>query len=219
MLEDKSISKIISLIQSKEVSVKEVVEYYLKRIKKYNSTLNAIVLQEDERKILDEANKNHKKDSNNAIEKYTNKFLKDITHNLENFSYNKLIANLHEMYSFMHKQIQEPYTKMTLIENYQKILIAMTPIVPHFSNECLEQINIKNFEWPKIDSSLFISEKVNIVVQVNGKKREVINTTSNLSEGDLFKLVRENETIKKYLNDQKIKRKIFIKNKLINIII
>ena len=49
-----------------------------------------------------------------------NKFLKDITYNLENFSYNKLIANLHEMYSFMHKQIQEPYTKMTLIKNYQK---------------------------------------------------------------------------------------------------
>ena len=62
MFEDKSISKIISLIQSKEVSVKEVVEYYLKRIKKYNSTLNAIVLQEDERKILDEANSIDKKD-------------------------------------------------------------------------------------------------------------------------------------------------------------
>ena len=56
MLEDKSISKIISLIQSKEVSVREVVEYYLKKIKKYNQTLNAIVLQIDEQKILDEAN-------------------------------------------------------------------------------------------------------------------------------------------------------------------
>ena len=46
----------------------------------------------------------------------------------------------------------------------------MMPIIL-ITNECLEQINIKNFEWPKIDSSLFISEKVNIVVQVNGKKR------------------------------------------------
>ena len=62
MLEDKSISKIISLIQSKEVSVKEVVEHYLKKIKKYNQTLNAIVLQIDEQKILDEANSIDKKD-------------------------------------------------------------------------------------------------------------------------------------------------------------
>ena len=62
MFEDKPISKIISLIQSKEVSVREVVEYYLKRIEKYNSTLNAIVLQIDEQKILDEANSIDKKD-------------------------------------------------------------------------------------------------------------------------------------------------------------
>ena len=34
------------------------------------------------------------------LKKYTNKFLKKITNNLENFSYNKIIANLHEMYSF-----------------------------------------------------------------------------------------------------------------------
>ena len=56
MFENKSISEIISLIQSKEVLVKEVVEFYLQRIKKYNPTLNAIVLLKEEEKILDEAN-------------------------------------------------------------------------------------------------------------------------------------------------------------------
>ena len=60
---------------------------------------------------------------------------------------------------------------------------------------------------------------MNIVIQINGKKREVINTTPNLSEEDLFKLISENETMQKYLNNQKIKRKIFIKNKIVNIII
>jgi Asp-tRNA(Asn)/Glu-tRNA(Gln) amidotransferase A subunit family amidase len=56
MFENKSISEIISLIQSKQVLVKEVVEFYLQRIKKYNPTLNAIVLLKEEEKILDEAN-------------------------------------------------------------------------------------------------------------------------------------------------------------------
>ena len=102
---------------------------------------------------------------------------------------------------------------MTLIENYKKILIAIMPIIPHFSSECLEQINVKHFEWPEIDNSLLVDEKVNIVIQINGKKR-VINTTPNLSEEDLFKLISENETMQKYLNNQKIKEKFFIKNKL-----
>ena len=56
MFDNKSISEIISLIKSNEVLVKEVVEFYLQRIKKYNPTLNAIVLLKEEEKILNEAN-------------------------------------------------------------------------------------------------------------------------------------------------------------------
>ena len=56
MFENKSISEIISLIQSKQVLVKEVVEFYLQRIKNFNPKLNAIVLLKEEEKILDEAN-------------------------------------------------------------------------------------------------------------------------------------------------------------------
>ncbi len=66
MFEDKPISEIISLIQSKEVSVKEVVEFYLERIKKYNPTLNAIVLQKDEQQIIDEVNLVDKKENDKA---------------------------------------------------------------------------------------------------------------------------------------------------------
>ena len=170
-------------------------------------------------KFIQEINKNHDENEDQVLIKETNKFLKKITENLENFSYNKVVANLYEVYNFLFNDIKKKYKKMTLIENYKKILIAIMPIIPHFSSECLEQINVKHYEWPEIDNSLLVDEKVNIVIQVNGKKRDVINTTPNLPEEDLFKLIGENETMKKYLNNQKIKRKIFIKNKLVNIII
>ncbi len=170
-------------------------------------------------KIVDESNKNHKKNINNAIEKYTNKFLKDITHNLENFSYNKLVANLHEMYSFMHKQIQEPYTKITLIENYQKILIAMTPIIPHFSSECLNVLDIQDSKWPKYNESILKESIINVVVQINGKKRGLVKAELNITEEKLFEIIKNDETLRKYLNQQEFKKKIYIKNKLMNIII
>jgi leucyl-tRNA synthetase len=170
-------------------------------------------------KILDELNKDHKKNNNNAIEKYTNKFLKDITQNLDNFSYNKLIANLHEMYSFMYKQIQEPYTKTTLLENYKKILIVMTPIVPHFSNECLEALNIKDAKWPEYDETILKEDIINIVVQINGKKRGLVKTKLNIAEEKLFEIIKNDETLTKYLNQKNYKKRIYIKNKLMNIII
>ena len=43
------------------------------------------------------------------LEKITNKFLKKVTKNVENFSYNKIIANFHEMYSFLNKEIKKNY--------------------------------------------------------------------------------------------------------------
>ena len=169
--------------------------------------------------ILEEINKNHDKDYDDEFKKYTNKYLSKINTNLENFSYNKIIANLHEMHSFFSKQIKFKYTKKTLIENYQKILISILPIIPHFSNECLELINCKKIDWPKIDEKILEESTSNIVIQINGKKRALLNVQTNITEKELIEIVHKNELLKKYLDKNEIKRKIYIKNKLMNIII
>ena len=169
--------------------------------------------------ILEEMKKDHPTDNKIDLTKETNKFLKRITENLESFSYNKIIANLYEIYSFLIKEINKGYKKGTLTENYEKILIAIMPIIPHFSSECLDMIKSKNLIWPNYNVSMLKDEKINIVVQVNGKKRELINTEPNISEESLFEIINKNVSLSKYLQNQKIKRKIYIKDKLINIII
>ena len=170
-------------------------------------------------KIVDEINKNHNADFDNEIVKYTNKYLKKVHDNLESFSYNKIIANLYEMYSFLIKQIEKTYSKHTLIENYEKILIAMTPILPHFANECLSIIKAKNFKWPNYDVAMLKEENINIVIQINGKKRGLVRTMPNITEEKLLELIKNDEKIIKYIDQKKIKKKIYIKDKLLNIII
>ena len=162
-------------------------------------------------KIVDEINKNHNKDYDDEIIKYTNKYLKKVHDNLESFSYNKIIANLYEMYSFLNKQIEKTYTKHTLIENYQKILITMTPILPHFANECLSIIKAKNFKWPKYDVSMLKEETINIVIQINGKKRGLIQTKPNITEEKLFEIIKNDEKIMKYFDQKNIKKKFILK--------
>ncbi len=171
-------------------------------------------------KIIDEIKKDNNKDTDDKITKYTNKFLKDVTGNLENFSYNKIIANLYEMYSFFLKNFGAGYSANTLRENYEKVLITMIPIVPHLAYECLKNIssNIK-LSWPKYNELLLEEEEVNIVVQINGKKRGLINCLKNQSEDNIFKIIRKDEKINKYVLDKNIKKKIYIKDKLINIIL
>ena len=170
-------------------------------------------------KITNQINKNCKEDTDEELTKYTNKFLKKVTKNLENFSYNKIVANLHEMYSFVTKQIDKKYKRETLKECYQKILIAMQPVLPHFSNECLELMNIKNFKWPKYDEELTKNEKINLVVQINGKKRGLIFLEPNKKEKEILEITKKDKQIVKYLQNKEIKKSIYIKNKLLNIII
>ena len=127
------------------------------------------------------------------------------------------------MYSFINSQIEKKYTKKTLVLNYEKILISMIPIIPHFSEECLEMLNfnkdIKNKIWPEYDEKIFQNENTNIVVQINGKKRSLIAAKKNIDQNEIMEKIKEDEKLVKYLNGKNIKRKIFIKDKLINIIL
>ena len=124
------------------------------------------------------------------------------------------------MYSFLTKEIKKGFTKETLIKNYKKILILINPILPHFSNECLKMINIdEDLKWPTYEEKFLEEEIVTVVIQINGKKKSLINTKRDLNEDELFDEIKKDEKIINYLSNNKIKRKIYVKNKIINLII
>ncbi len=168
---------------------------------------------------VDEIQKNHPQDIDSELSKFTNKFIKKISNNLDSFSYNIIIANLHELYSHLIKEIKKGYKKETIKENYIKLLITLMPVIPHFSNECLQTIKkTDGIIWPTYDESQLEESTVVIVVQINGKKRGIINTKKDIDESDLMESIYSNEKITKYFDKNKIQKKIYIKNKLINII-
>jgi leucyl-tRNA synthetase len=163
--------------------------------------------------------KNHPLNPDNDLEKITNKFIKEITHNIESFSYNKIIANFHETYSALNKIILNKFDKKKLVENYKKILVAISPVIPHFSNECMEMINVKeNLSWPKVDEKILFEENVKFIIQFNGKTRKIITSKKDTTENSLLTKIKEDSKLNEYLNNKDIKKKIFIPNKLINII-
>tara|TARA_B100000989_G_scaffold140828_2_gene104778 strand:- start:1015 stop:3555 length:2541 start_codon:yes stop_codon:yes gene_type:complete len=172
-------------------------------------------------KIHNEISKEHEKDSSKKLIKFTNKFIKKMEYNLNNFNYNIIVANFHEAYSFLIKEITNPYKKETLEENYKKILITMIPILPHFASECLQMIKVSSekINWPSYDKNLAEDDHATIIIQINGKKRGLLKLEKNIDEENLYKIIKSDEKLNKYLVDKKIQKKIFIKNKLINIII
>jgi leucyl-tRNA synthetase len=170
-------------------------------------------------KIIQEIEANHQTSKNDDLDKITNKFIREITHNIENFSYNKIIANLHETYTALNKIILNKINKEKLLRNYKKILVVISPIIPHFSNECMEMINIKeNLLWPKVEEKFLLEENIKFIVQFNGKTRKIIISKKDTTESLLLNKIKEDNKLNEYLNNKIIQKKIFIPNKLINII-
>ena len=126
---------------------------------------------------------------------YTNKLIEKYTLSLEKFNMNVLIAYLHETYNFLSKEINNQDIK-NLKENYTNILILMFPILPHLISECLMDIKRDSeISWP-LSQKEFLKEKyVNIVIQINGKKKSLIKIEKDIDENKLLENVKK---IKKY---------------------
>ena len=167
-------------------------------------------------KITHETEDNADKD----FEKFTNQLIVKFTNNLEKFNYNVIIANMYETYNYLISFIKKKKNIKNLRKNYKKILICFSPVIPHFSNECLSQFNLTSeISWPEYKQNLLEDINVNFVIQINGKKRLIINIKKGINEEDLLKIVKKDERMKKYLNKKEIKKTIFVKDRLINFLL
>ena len=167
-------------------------------------------------------NLDHQQDEENDIEKQTNQFVENVQKNIETFSYNKIIANFYEVYAILNKLVKIKIKKEKWIENFSKILITMTPVIPHFASECLEKLNKKEnykiYYWPKINKDILIKDTVNFVIQINGKKRGLLKLKKDMDKEQVLTEINKDNKIKNFINNKTIKKSIFVPNRLINII-
>jgi leucyl-tRNA synthetase len=167
-------------------------------------------------------NKNEKK-INNTLTKDTNLLIKEITDCIEKFHINVAVAKLYVFLNNINEEIEkQTIGKEEIIDAYKKYLIIISAFIPYIANECWEKITRKQDinlqEWPQIDDSLLRKENYDIVIQINGKKRAIINATNNESEENILSKSLAIKNIQVILDKKIIEKKIFIKNKLLNIV-
>jgi leucyl-tRNA synthetase len=149
--------------------------------------------------------------------------VKEISECVQKFQMNVAVAKLYTFLSLINDEVEKlEIDKNSLTDVFKNYLIIISAFIPYVANECWEQITKKNDlvtqEWPKFNNESLKKDEFNIVIQINGKKRAIINAINNESVDDIFSKSLAIKNIKVILEEKTIIKKIFIKNKLLNIV-
>ena len=168
----------------------------------------------------------YKKEGNNTENKFLiikNSLIKDITDCIDKFHINVAVAKLYVFLNKINEEIDNKNLELEdLIKTYKEYLIIISIFTPFIANECWEKItgknNLNEQNWPKIENFSLKKDNFDIVIQINGKKRAIINAVNNEDQESIFIKSLAIKNIKVILDQKIIKKKIFIKNKLLNIV-
>lgn len=159
-----------------------------------------------------------KKEPSSESISWMHKTIKKVTEDMDGLRYNTAIAHLMEWYNFLSKQ------KHISGRELEALLKLLAPFAPHFSEELWEVLGNKDSihlqKWPEFDPKFLGSKKATIAVQVNGKLRGTIEIdSSDVKNKAMIEDVSQSlENIKKYLNNSKPRKVIYVEGKVINFV-
>ena len=152
-----------------------------------------------------------------SLPKLLNKTIKKVTEDIEAMRFNTAISAMMILATEMEK------SEIIEREDYKKFLQILAPFAPHVAEELWnilgEKKSINISEWPTWDENLMKDAEIKIAVQVNGKVRAEILVGADDSEEIIKENALGNEAILKHITGKEIKKVIYVKNRLINIVV
>jgi len=144
--------------------------------------------------------------------------IKEVTQDYQSFKFNTAISNIMELVNAIYQNIDSD-----IEEAVKAVVVLLSPICPHACEEMWSLLGYKESiikaAWPKFDPTLIQEDKINWVIQVNGKVRSNIETPQDIDEEQLKKLILSDERTKTWIKDQPVKKFIIVPKKLINIVV
>jgi leucyl-tRNA synthetase len=165
------------------------------------------------------------KSGNIELRKVTHKSLSDIELAVESFRFNVAIARVMELVNATRKAIDSGCgaADPAVREAAETIAIALSLVAPYTAEDMWEKLGhkpaIANAGWPVIDKSLLGVDNVIAILQVNGKIKDRIEVSPNISKEELEKLGRENAEIKSALAGLQVSKVITVAPKLVNFVV
>ena len=155
-------------------------------------------------------------ENNKELETILHQTIKKVSEDISKMHFNTAIAQMMILVNEMTKQISLGK------EQYGQLVQILSPFAPHITEELWSQLGNKDLvyvSWPEYDESKIIENIATIVVQINGKLRGEMTVSADISEDDAKKQALEIENVVKWLEGKKPKKVIYVKGKLVSVVV
>jgi leucyl-tRNA synthetase len=150
-------------------------------------------------------------------QKVIHKAIKKLDEDTDRFSFNTAVSAL--MITVNELGELKCYKKEVL----EKLLVLLAPYAPHISEELWHEIGneytILDAPYPKYDEKFLIESEKLYPVAINGKTRTELNISLDANQQEVEEMVLADETVRKWLNGATPKKIIYVRNKMINLVV
>ena len=174
--------------------------------------------EKDELKMTRQSEKQLKQNLK-ELERIRHKTIKKVTEDLEGMRFNTAISALME---YVNELYQVPLEKINK-KHLETLVLLLSPLAPHLAEELWQEAlrhkkSVQKEKWPIYNPNLIEDKSFVLIIQVNSKVRDKIKVEKGINEIEAKKLAQSSKLVKKYLDKQKIKKIIFVQDKLINFV-
>lgn len=167
--------------------------------------------------LLRNVNRSEKHPGSPPLDKLLNKTIKKVSEDIESMNFNTSISTMMILATEMDKA--EKVSK----EDFKKFLKILSPFAPHVAEELWSRLgekkSIANSPWPKWEERLLEEGEVKIVIQINGKLRGELMIEADSPLEDIKRAALATEAVQRHLMGKEPKKVIYVKNRLINIVL
>lgn len=159
-----------------------------------------------------------------AVRREVHKAIAKVTDDLgRRNTFNTAIAAVMELTNKLNKApLSSEEDKAVMYEAVNAVVLMLAPITPHVCHDLWLQLgntdNVESAAWPTVDESALVEDEKLIIVQVNGKVRAKLTVAADASEEAIRELGLNDQNVQKFTSDKTIRKVIFVKGKLLNIV-
>ncbi|MGB0851914.1 MAG: leucine--tRNA ligase [Pikeienuella sp.] len=158
-----------------------------------------------------------------SMRKITHRAIHGVIGDIEGFAFNKAVARIYELTNAVTKLKGEgDDIGFARREALEAIVRLMTPMTPHFSEECWSRLGhdviLTDMPWPEADPAMLVDDEITMPVQINGKRRAEIRVAKDADKSAVEEIAMADEAVRRYLDGAVPKKVIVVPGRIVNVV-